>query len=175
MAQAGGAAPRRFGQRGSAGSHVAEVTAFLLSLKDRPITAAEFTRRWREETGEIPEVESLSFQHNIGPASSTPIDVQISHPDQRILEAAAAEVADALCDYTGVIEVDDGIARGKPELEFRLTSAARAAGFTATELARQVRHCFYGAEAKRQQRRNEVKVMVRLPQEERGVKRTSIR
>jgi multidrug efflux pump subunit AcrB len=39
---------------------------------------------------------------------------------------------------------------------------------TATEVARQVRHAYYGAEALRQQRgRNEVKIMVRLPKEER--------
>ncbi|MCW5208593.1 hypothetical protein VU11_08170 [Desulfobulbus sp. US2] len=40
---------------------------------------------------------------------------------------------------------------------------------TARDLGRQVRHAFYGAEVLRQQRgRNEVKVVVRLPEDERN-------
>ena len=70
-------------------------------------------------------------------------------------------------------DIDDGFARGKPQLSLTLKPEARSLGINATDLARQVRSAFYGAEALRQQRgRNEVRVMVRLPEEERRTAHT---
>ena len=64
-------------------------------------------------------------------------------------------------------------ARGKPQLSLTLKPEARSLGINATDLARQVRSAFYGAEALRQQRgRNEVRVMVRLPENERRTAHT---
>jgi multidrug efflux pump subunit AcrB len=64
--------------------------------------------------------------------------------------------------------VDDGYTPGKPQFDFVLRPEGRQLGLTPQEVARQIRHAFYGAEALRQQRgRNEVKVLVRLPEEER--------
>ena len=49
-----------------------------------------------------------------------------------------------------------------------LTPSGRAAGFRLEQVARQVRQAFYGDEAQRLQRgRDEVKVMVRYPEDER--------
>ena len=73
----------------------------------------------------------------------------------------------------GVRDIDDGFARGKPQLSLTLKPEARSLGINATDLARQVRSAFYGAEALRQQRgRNEVRVMVRLPEHERRTAHT---
>jgi multidrug efflux pump subunit AcrB len=67
-----------------------------------------------------------------------------------------------------VKDIDDGFSLGKLQIDFRLKPEARSLGVTAADLARQVRSAFYGAEAIRQQRgRDEVKVMVRLPESER--------
>ncbi|MDH3391827.1 MAG: efflux RND transporter permease subunit, partial [Desulfobulbaceae bacterium] len=56
----------------------------------------------------------------------------------------------------------------KKELKIRLKPAARTLGITEESLGRQIRAAFYGAEALRLQRgRNEVKVMVRYPEEDR--------
>jgi len=67
-----------------------------------------------------------------------------------------------------VTDIDDGVSLGKPQLNFRIKPEARNLGLNATDLARQVRGAFYGVEALRQQRgRNEVKIMVRLPEAER--------
>ena len=53
-------------------------------------------------------------------------------------------------------------------IDFKITPEGRSLGITANHLGRQVRYSYYGAEALRQQRgRNEVKVMVRLPEKER--------
>ncbi|MBN1558143.1 MAG: efflux RND transporter permease subunit [Lentisphaerae bacterium] len=165
-----GGTPGGFGPMGAvaAGSHLTGVEVNLVPLDQRELTAAEFARLWRERTGRIAGLESLSFKFNIGPASGSPIDIELSHPDEGILEEMAAETAAALARFDGVIEIDDGIERGKPELVFRLKPAARALGLTALDLARQIRHAFYGAEVKRQQRgQDEVKLYVRLPESQR--------
>jgi multidrug efflux pump subunit AcrB len=58
--------------------------------------------------------------------------------------------------------------RGKKELQLKLKPGARSLGLTLNDLAKQVRHAFYGCEALRLLRdRDEVKVMVRYPESER--------
>ena len=70
--------------------------------------------------------------------------------------------------YPGTKDVADSFLPGKKELKLQLTPEGRAAGLTLSDLARQVRAGFYGAEVQRIQRgQDEVKVMVRFPLEER--------
>jgi multidrug efflux pump subunit AcrB len=77
-------------------------------------------------------------------------------------------VAEALSFYPNTKDIDDGFSPGKQQIDFKIKPEARSLGLEAREVARQVRHAFYGAEALRQQRgRNEVKVLVRLPRQER--------
>lgn len=153
---------------GGSGSHLVNVTLYLVPLDRRPIGAARFTDLWRQRVGAVPGVQSLTFRFTIGPSSSRPIDVQLTHPDPAIAERAARRVAAALEGFAGVVEIDDGISRGKMQLDFKLKPAARSLGLTAAELARQVRAAFYGVEVRRQQRgRDEVKVFVRFPEAER--------
>ena len=90
--------------------------------------------------------------------------VELAHPQVEILEEAAARLADHLETYTGITEIDDGFASGKPQFDFTLQPAAQSLGLTPETVGRQIRHAFFGAEALRQQRgRDEVRVMVRLP------------
>ncbi|MBD3268040.1 MMPL family transporter [bacterium] len=156
------------GPSGGAGSHVGHVRILLVPTKDRDVTAAQFTREWRQRVGEIPGVEKLTFKFTAGPSGGDPINIELSHPDIETLENCAVEVAAAIRQFNGVKDVDDGFSGGKPQLDFRLTPEGRSLGLTSADIARQVRNAFYGAEAIRQQRdRNEVRVYVRLPREER--------
>jgi multidrug efflux pump subunit AcrB len=153
---------------GAGGSHLGEVVAFLVPMDQRDIGAAEFSREWRERVGEIPGVESLTFNFNTGPASSSPIAVELTHPDLDVLERAASDLADRLAQFNGVFDIDDGFSDGKPQLDVQLRPEGRALGLTELDLASQLRASFYGAEAVRQQRgRDELRVFVRLPQAER--------
>ncbi|MCK4628481.1 MAG: efflux RND transporter permease subunit, partial [Sedimentisphaerales bacterium] len=57
---------------------------------------------------------------------------------------------------------------GKLELKLSLKDEGRVLGLTLSDLARQVRHGFYGYEVQRVQRgRDDIRVMVRYPQEQR--------
>ncbi len=150
-------------------ANVAQVRVYLTPPEVRPISTSVFTGRWRRRVGRIAGLEWLRFEADAGgPGRGAAIAVELSHQDMRVLERASAELARALSYYPSVVDVDDGFAPGKRQIDFKVLPAARSLGLTATDIARQVRSAFYGAEALRQQRgRNEVKVMVRLPRSER--------
>jgi multidrug efflux pump subunit AcrB len=168
-AQSGGGRGGPGGGGTSTGSHLAEVSLYLVPMDQRDVTAADITQAWRRAVGEVAGLERLSFQFSTGPATDAPINVELAHTDIDTLEGAATRLAAQLSTYGGVTDVDDGFAEGKEQLDFQLTAEGRAAGLTEMELARQVRSAFFGAEAVRQQRgRDEVRVYVRRPEAERS-------
>jgi multidrug efflux pump subunit AcrB len=150
-------------------NNTADVRIYLTPPDKRPMSTAQITERWRKRVGVIPGLESILFESDAGgPGRGPVLSVELSHKDLNLLEKAAADVADALGYYPIVKDIDDGFAPGKQQIDFQIKPEARSLGLRSKEVARQVRHAYYGAEVLRQQRgRNEVKVMVRLPKEER--------
>ena len=148
-------------------SNLALVAMFLTQSEQRNLPAAEISNRWRDLTGDVPGVETLSFTSNLVRLGAN-IDIQLAHTDFDVLDQAAQKVQTALAAYPGVSDITDNFSLGKQELKVRLQPAARTLGITEAELGRQLRSAFYGAEALRLQRgRNELKVMVRYPEEDR--------
>ncbi|MEY3013496.1 MAG: hypothetical protein RIT45_2231 [Pseudomonadota bacterium] len=166
-----GSATERGGARGGAaatGSHLASAQVFLVPSDQREVSAQQFAKEWREEVGPIAGVDTLTFTYSNGPSGGQPIDVELTHPSMDVLEMAAGELAGQLASFSGVKDIDDGFSAGKPQLDFRILPAAASLGLTASDVGRQLRSAFFGVEALRQQRgRDEVRVMVRLPESER--------
>ena len=154
---------------GMTGSNICKIQIFLQSPKVRPIGAAQFVKEWRRGVGDVPGVESLVYQSDAGgPGAGASLTVELRHRSVAVLERAAADLAGALGRFSRVKDIDEGFSPGKQQLDFKMLPAGRSLGLTSLEVARQVRYAFYGAEVLRQQRgRNEVKVMVRLPEAER--------
>jgi multidrug efflux pump subunit AcrB len=153
---------------GRLGENWSDVNFILVSPNERDFTEEEFLRAWREEVGEVAGIESLYFEYNEGPGSGAGLVIELSHPDTKTLESAAAELAAVLRTYAGVTDINDGIAEGKPQIDFELTPQGRSLGITPEFIGRRLRNAFYGSEALRFQRgRYETKVMVRLPEDER--------
>lgn len=156
------------GSLGNEGSHFATVMIYLVEASQRGLTTQQFVQRWRDGIGEIPGAESLTFSFEVGVQPGKPIDIELIHEDVPTLEAAAERLASEITTYSGLRDIDSGVTKGKDQLDFQITDAAQAQGLTELDLARQVRAGFFGAEAVRQQRgRDEVRVYVRLPLEER--------
>jgi multidrug efflux pump subunit AcrB len=150
------------------GGHLANVQVYLVASDLRDFDSSTFAAEWRERVGPVPEAKSLGFNFSMGPSAGRPVDVELSHANERVLEQAAEEVAAALRTYAGVTDIENGVALGKPQLDLTLRPEAVGLGLSANDIARQVRGAFYGAEALRQQEgRNEVRVLVRLPDAER--------
>lgn len=157
------------GVRAVLSENTAEVVVYLTPPDDRPIPTAQFTRLWRERVGPVVGVKSLLFSaERGGPGGGAALTVELSHREIPVLEQASAVLAARLEEFPNVKDVDPGYNPGKQQFDFQLKPEGRSLGLTSQEVARQMRSSFYGAEAVRQQRgRNEVKVMVRLPEEQR--------
>ncbi|MEM9074043.1 MAG: efflux RND transporter permease subunit [Myxococcota bacterium] len=165
-AQGFGGGPIQSG--GSQGSHLASVQVFMVQSDERDVETADFAEAWRERIGEVAGAETLTFSYSIGANAGSPIDVQLSHPDAEVLESAAERLAAEMGSYPGLRDIDSGVSPGKEQFDLRLTPEGRARGLTESDLARQIRDAFFGAEAVRQQRgREELRVYVRRPLEER--------
>ena len=75
---------------------------------------------------------------------------------------------DKLQTYAGVFDIKDSFSAGKDEIKLKLRPEAQNYGISMSSLARQVRQAFYGDEVQRIQRgRDEVKVFLRYPKDER--------
>ena len=157
----------------SAGSHIAGVAVFLVPMGEREITATEFARQWRERAGDIVGLESMNFQANTGATAGAAVDIELSHSQSEVLEAAAVTLAQQLRLLGGVTDIDAGVSPGKEQIELALRPEARALGLTEGGMARQVRAAFFGVEVDRQQRgRDELRIVVRRPAADRTTEHT---
>ena len=148
-------------------AHLGEVNLQLKPSEERTVTSAEIARRWRELTGPIPEAVEQSFTYSIFSAGS-PISIQLSGNNNDELRAVANELKAGLAEYPGVFDISDSFRAGKQEIKLKIKPEAESLGLTLFDLAKQVRQAFFGEEAQRIQRdRDDVRVMVRYPEEER--------
>ena len=145
------------------------VLVYLTPPKVRPLKTAELTELWRKSVGAIVGIESLKFESDRGgPGRGAALTIELSHRRIDVLDRASEALAATLADFPNLKDIDDGYTPGKRQLDFSLTEEGHSLGLTQQMLARQLRNAFYGAEAVRQQRgRNEVRVKVRLPREQR--------
>ncbi len=149
------------------GSHLAQITMELLEGEKRDVTATQLGNLWRQKVGIVPDAEAITYQSVLFSAGNA-VEVHMSLDDHDLLEAAAEELQAELKTYPGVLDVSDSFLPGKDEMQLKLKLTARSLGLTLDDLAKQVRHAFYGAEALRLQRdQDEVKVMVRYPESKR--------
>lgn len=122
-----------------------------------PIPEATYFRIRAEESGgrdDDREQESLSLELR-GPSSEAKNDI-------------ADRIADHLNTFEGLSKASAEVNRGQDELEFTLKPRAIELGLTQQMLAQQVRQSFFGEEAQRILRgTDEIRVMVRLPRQER--------
>jgi multidrug efflux pump subunit AcrB len=155
--------------RNQTGSHTGRVMFEIVPPEERKseVTSADLVREWRQRIGPIPGAKEVSFRAEIG-GGGAPIDVQIAGPDFGPLRTLANEVRARLATYPGVFDITDSFEDGKQEIKLRIRPEAELLGITLDDLARQVRHAFYGFEVQRVQRgREEVRVFVRYPEIER--------
>ncbi len=153
------------------GSHLVAIEVALVPSEEREFSALDFETWWREALPPLPGVESLrlSGTSTQGPSAGSAVSVELSSLDPAVLADASQLLADRFREFPSLVNVDNSYTSGKPQLDFRLRDEARAWGLTSTDVARAIRSAFFGAEALREQRgRNEVKVMVRLPESQRA-------
>ncbi|GAC12821.1 efflux RND transporter permease subunit [Aliiglaciecola lipolytica] len=131
------------------------------------ITSGQLLNEWRKLIGDIPGAESISYRAELG-RSSDPIDVRLSSNNVATLEQVANKVIERLNTYPTVYDIADSLSDGKQELQIELTKQGESLGLTRANVSGQIRNAFFGSQVQRIQRgRDDVKVMLRLPLNER--------
>ncbi len=150
------------------GAHLAEFGLELVPAVDREITMEEVLARWRALTGPVPDAVELIYSSDAFSAGE-PVNIELFGPEGiEELTQASAKVKQFLGSFVGVSDVSDSFRAGKPEVQLVVRETALPLGLTQNDLARQVRQAFYGEEAQRIQRdQDDVRVMVRYPEQER--------
>lgn len=148
-------------------SNVGQLKIDLVSSDFRNQSASEIEKLIRERVEDLPNVETMEFQSSLV-GDDPDIEIQLTHPDEDQLIAAADTLKEELEKISGTKEVADSFDPGKAEYVFELTDQGLAVGLTPGELGRQLRYAFFGLEAQRFQRgRSEMIVYVRYPKDER--------
>lgn len=144
------------------------VSASLTSSEERDVDTGQIVNRWREKVGKIAGSKALTFSGRAGPPNQG-LSIQLESKNLDALQTAANAMKEKIAEYPGIFDIKDSFSSGRPEIQVDLTPAGQASGFDRRELASAVRAAFFGMEAQRIQRgRDEVKVMVRYPEEDRG-------
>ena len=146
-----------------------QVTMEMVPPEERrnQISTSEVVQEWRQLIGTIPGAKELTYRAEIG-RGGNPIDVQLTGADFKTLTEVAELLKKRYAEYPGLFDIQDSFDQGKQEIQLRLLPEAKLLGLTTNDLGRQVRAAFFGSEAQRIQRgRDDVRVMIRYPQEQR--------
>ncbi|MEM7601083.1 MAG: efflux RND transporter permease subunit, partial [Verrucomicrobiota bacterium] len=153
-------------------SHQGEVVFEITPPENREIEIGtrELATEWREEIqkrGGIVGAKELFFRAEIG-RGRDPIEVQLRGKNVEHLAEAAGLVRERMETYEGLFDVSDSLDESREEIQLRIKPEAELIGLTMSDLARQVRQAFFGEEIQKIQRdRDEVRVMLRYPLEDR--------
>ncbi len=132
------------------------------------VSAKDVISRWRDAVGDLPGVKQLTFGGATGPNTGPAIAFQLVGKDTDALARAGQELEARIREFDGTHDIRNSFEGGAAEIKLDLKPEAEVLGLTLQDLARQVRQGFYGEEVQRIQRgADEVKVMVRYPQEQR--------
>lgn len=155
------------GGRVTMANHLASIQIRLNPEPLRKLSADELERMWRNEVGRIPGVEKLNY---VSQFFGNPSDIafELTHQDDAVLSEAVEELKARYEAFPAMFEVQDSNSLGKRQYDIELTPAGLAAGLSPGDVAVQLRQLFYGEEVHRIQRgREELRVMVRYPENER--------
>lgn len=137
-------------------------------IEDRPLNGDDIAKLWRKKVGDIPGVKELTFSGGDDFGGGAPLSFRLSGDNFVALESAASELELKLAEFDGVSDIRNSSVAGGQEIRLSIKPGAEALGLTISSLGRQVRQAFYGEEAQRIQRgKDELKVMVRYPREDR--------
>lgn len=139
----------------------------LSKQEGRSISSNDIEKLWREKVGSIPGAKEVRYTSSEGVGGSR-INFQLTGDSYEQIDKVATELESKLREYDGVYDIRDSYNRGTEEIRLKIKPEAELLNLTMADLGRQVRQAFYGEEAQRIQRgRDEIRVMVRYPREER--------
>ena len=137
---------------------------------------SEISKRWTELVGEIPEAQSFwvsgdrggGFRGGGNRQDMEYISIEVRGKAGRSREAVVRAMEEMLESYEGISESWNNAIGSRDELLITIRPEGEALGLTQRDVGRQVRAAFFGEQAQRFQRdRDNIRVMVRMPLEQR--------
>ncbi|MDG1709363.1 MAG: efflux RND transporter permease subunit, partial [Emcibacteraceae bacterium] len=144
--------------------------AFLVfqNIEEVNFDVEKYAARWREIMPVIPDAREISFDFSTAGGSGEKINLMLKSPNSDALDEMAQDVKAVYAEYAGLYSITDSADTARTEAVLSIMPSAENMGLTLTDLAKQVRQGFYGQEVQRVARgKDTVKVMVRLPKEDR--------
>lgn len=126
------------------GAHIATVSADLLRAEQRTGSINDMLNRWRELTGDVPDVIALKFTDRERGVAGKAIDIRLHDKDLARLKSASYELQKWLSSFRGVLDLSDDLRPGKPEIRLKLSDSAILSGMTARKIAEEVRASLFG-------------------------------
>ncbi len=149
----------------------ARVMVKLVEPELRAMDTFALADLWRKAIPTLPGVKSFAIDDNLfgGGREDGDIAFRLESKDDAQLLAAAKALKVKLNSLKGVADVNDSRQTSAKEVQFELKPLAYSLGLTLADVASQVGYSFYGLEAQRILRdTEEIKVMVRYPEEQRS-------
>jgi multidrug efflux pump subunit AcrB len=148
------------------GSHAGNIFVLLRDLEDTKTSSFEIVNRVADKIGEIPEAEKFTVagRNTFG----DPISVSLLSNNAEELDKAKEFLKLKLSELDALNNIKDNNVIGKQEVRIKLKPKAYALGLNYGSISNQIRMGFFGGQAQRlQSGRNELRVWVRYPQDDR--------
>jgi len=134
---------------------------------------SEIAKRWKELVGGIPDAQSFWISGDQGRGFKgdndiESIEIEVRGPTTPLKEELSDLIVAELESYEGIASAWSNTGRSQKEVHLSLKPEGELLGLSQRELGRQVRSAFFGEQAQRVQRgRDDIRVMIRLPLEQR--------
>ncbi|MBU0475350.1 MAG: efflux RND transporter permease subunit [Bacteroidetes bacterium] len=148
------------------GAHAGNINVLMRDMEGAPISTFDIAARVRDKIGEVPEASKFT----VGGRNrwGSPIAISILGQNLEELELAKVSLLAELKNIPELDNVNDKNSQGKQEIQIQLKPKAYFLGLSQSEVAKQVRQGFYGGQVQRlQQGKDEIRVWVRYPKEDR--------
>lgn len=170
---------RAYDPNAKKGSNFAQLRVFLTPSADRDKTAKEIIEMIRPEISQIEEelkkeeVKKVYFKERRGgPPVGRAIDVRVRGEDFLVIKEITNKIKDYLKGINGISDISDNYNLGAQEINVIIDEEkAQKAFLTNFQIAFAIRAAFSGVVSttiKREKAEKEIKVLVRLPEEQRN-------
>ena len=133
------------------GQHLGAMVVELVASDARKTQVSDLMRLWKKKLNRPPGLESLTMSSKRQGPPGKDIDIRIlsNNNDMHQIKLVTNEVKHLLAQYDGISDIYDDIPWGKEELVLKLRPFGKSLGFTALDVAGQIRAAFRGIIAKR--------------------------
>ncbi|WP_430974245.1 efflux RND transporter permease subunit [Sunxiuqinia rutila] len=148
------------------GAHAGNINVFPRNSEETGISTYEIINRVTKKVG--PVLEAEKFTIGARGRFGDPVSISLLSRNIEELESGRDFLMEKLEEMPQLKDVVDNNALGKQEVRLKLKPIAYMLGLTESSIASQVRQGFYGGQAQRiQEGRDELRIWVRYPREDR--------